>query len=220
MVVIFTDGSIGNIQGLYLLLSRSDIQIDGIVVDSGICPLDIGMGNVLQLLMYMGKYSIHVYKGTEWESFIPNSTELELCSTLDIYPLSGGYDIPSHTELMCKYNGDIIVLGPYASVAEWIENGSVTSLTGFLGSIYPSDLGYYIYAIDPQAYNYVMMSSVEKTLIDVDSIHQQLSDAVRGIVISSTVLRTLSESVMSIIIDGKWKFWDMITVMKYLNYIL
>ena len=219
MVVLFTDGSIGNIQALYLLLSRSDIHVDGIVIDAGMCDIDDGIGNVLQLLTLMEKYEIRVYRGSEWISFIPNNTDLELCSTLDIYTLQGEYEINSHTELMNEYIGNAIALSPFSTVAEWIQNGSITSLTAFIGSTSPNDLGYYIYAIDPQAYNYVLGSDIEKNMWSTDMMPQGLSNAVRSIVMSNSMLMNISKTVIPIIISGKWTFWDMITMMSYLKYI-
>jgi len=220
MVVIFTDGSIGNIQALYLLLSRPDVHVDGIVVDAGMCDVSTGVGNVLQLVLLMGRYTVPIYRGTEWTSFIPNSTDLELCSELDIHPLDEEYPpFPDHVDLMNRYIGDAIVLSPFSTVSEWIRNGSITSLTAFEGSTYPGALGYYIYAIDPQAYNYVLDSNIEKTLWSTDMIPQNLSLAVRGILLSNTMLRSISKTVMDIILNGNWTFWDMIIVMNYLGYI-
>lgn len=217
MVVIFMDGNVGNLQALYLLLSRRDIEIEGIIVDGGICPIDIGVSNVLQLLHVM-KRCITVYAGTP-SDYVANKDNIEICVQQNIYELYGDYPVQSHRSLMSTYQGDVISLGGFSTVAEWIENNSITSLSTLAGSTDPSKIGYHIYAIDPDAYTYVLKNTVPTKFWEVDMISQGLSDAVRGIVLSNDILQLLSAEIMPYISQGQWKFWDMVIVMDYLGYL-
>lgn len=218
MVVIFTDGNIGNIQALYLLLSRRDISIQGIVVDAGVCPLDSGIRNVLQLLMLMERQDIDVYRGSDMNCTLTEEIP-KSCSVLSIYNLSGDYIIKSHLDLMRTYIGDAISLSTLSTVAQWISNGSITSLTAFMGGLYPTDIGYYIYTLDPDAFNYVNDSDIPKKLWTTNMITQRLSSSVRAMTINNDILRLISKPIMEIILAGEWKFWDMVVVMNYLQYI-
>lgn len=218
MVVIFVDGNIGNIQALYLLLSRPDIQIHGIVVDTGICSLEIGTINVLQLVRFMKRYDIQVYRGTP-ALYSPNEDNLEFCNDIELHNLYGDINIYSHEDLMQVYRGDAISLGPLSTVSQWIQNGSITSITGFVGSTIQGGVGYHIYSIDPDAYNYVIGSNVQRFFWTLDMIPQGLSSALRGITLSNDVLQSISRTVIPTIIEGKWRFWDMVVVMNYLQYI-
>jgi hypothetical protein len=210
MVVIFTDGSTGNLQALYLILSRDDIVVDGIVVDGAICDRNIGSSNVIQMLDYMHR-DIEVYVG-----ITPNSSYdgPEVCTPLELELNSNVYVLEPHTVLMEKYMGVALSLVPFTTVAHWIKQGAITSLTAFMGGIQPDDIGHHIYSMDPVAWEYVRTIGIPKTLWYIEDIIPKLTALVRMLYISNTVLHTVTP-----VDTNKWRFWDLTVAMSFLGYL-
>jgi hypothetical protein len=191
MVVIFTDGSTGNLQALYLLLCRDDIVIDGIVIDG-----NIGISNVIKMLAYMSS-TIPIYMG-----IVPNGT----CDET-----SG---IESHLVLMEQYRGIALCITSFTTVMHWIKEGAITVLVAFMGGSHAKDVGHHIYSIDPIAWEYVRDVDIPKTLWYSCNITSKLIELARMLYISNKVLNTVTQ-----INPNKWYFWDLIVTMDFLGYL-
>lgn len=230
MVVVFTDGNVDDIQALYLLLSRKDIPIDGIVIDEGLCSFEKALNNVLQILhitnyLIAGQLYIPLYEGSRRECMLPPECRKD-CEDLYLADIQGEVSLLPHTDLMTSYRGEAISLGPLTTVAMWIRNGSLTHLTAFAGNKRPISvfkqpiqdtmIDMEINAwIDTDAYVYVMNSSIPKTIWTLDDITDNLVSIARAISLTNSVLsKTIPEGRLN-----TWKFWDMIMMMGYLHYI-
>jgi hypothetical protein len=200
MVVIFTDGSVNDIQALYLLLSREDIHIDGIVVETCSSAKDIAICNVLQILALMER-AVNIYLGSIRECNASHENyDINLCT------VTGNYNIVPHDVLMNIYKGDVVSLGMYDTMIQWLQNGSITSLTIYID----------VSSTDKGTIDLILNTDIPKKVWMSDMIPYQLVGVARAISISNSVLRKTLGDLDKV---NEWNFDKMIIMMDYLGYI-
>ena len=131
-IIIDTDPGIDDSLAIMLALGSPEIEVLGITIVCGNCPVDMGFENAKKVLSFMGRLDIPVYKGAE------KPLKREYINALDTHGSDGlgesflenvpGYEKKATAteflaETLKREKCSIVALGPMTNLANLLEKG-------------------------------------------------------------------------------------------------
>lgn len=142
-VIIDCDPGIDDSLALMMALSMEELEVVGITIVCGNCPVDMGVSNARKILRQMKRLDIPVYRGAErplrrayvdaldthgsdglGESFLPEAAKEEICRE-DTFAY-GSAAVTFLTESIRQTGCSVIALGPMTNLAELIRKDAET----------------------------------------------------------------------------------------------
>ncbi|MCR5785528.1 MAG: nucleoside hydrolase [Eubacterium sp.] len=201
-IIIDTDPGIDDSLAIMLALVSPEVEVVGISIVCGNCPVDMGFENAKKVLKFMGRLDIPIYKGEK------KPLKREYIDALDTHGKDGlgesflenvpGYEkeidaVTFMADILKREKCSVIALGPMTNLARLIEKDreafeaieSIVSMGGCFKSYGNcSPVAEYNYWCDPDA-----AKTVYKAAFDADKKISMIGlDVTRKIVLTPTRL--------------------------------